>query len=100
MFTHFSIIICITFLRIIFSIFYYFMFGWAFFIVFAFLLRVCFNVLHAFICLLILTIIIYQQILLFFIFMLILTKMVIIFKLIVTPLQKIFDYFSQPRFYF
>ena len=99
-FTHFSIIICISFLRIIFRIFYYFMFGWVFFIAFAFLLRVCFDVLHAFICLLILTIIIYQQVLLFFIFMLILTKLLIAFKVIITLLQKIFGYFFQPRFYF
>ena len=47
-FTHFSITICISFLCIIFRIFYYFMFGCLFFLVFALLLCVCFNVLHVF----------------------------------------------------
>ena len=47
-FTHFSIIICISFLFIIFRIFYYFMFDCLFFPVFALLLCVCFNVLYVF----------------------------------------------------
>ena len=37
-FTHFSISICISFLRIVFRIFYYFMFGCLFLLVFALLL--------------------------------------------------------------
>ena len=48
------------------------------------------------ICLRILTILIHHQVLFFFIFMLILTKMIIAFKVIITPLQKIFGYFFQP----
>ena len=102
-FTHFSISICINFLCIVFRIFYYFMFGCLFLLVFALLLCVFVNVLHVSylfanfndyvsssgsICFF------------FFIFMLILTKMLIAFKVIITPLQKIFGYFFQPRFYF
>ena len=45
-FTHFSISICINFLCIVFRIFYYFMFGCLFLLVFALLLCVFVNVLH------------------------------------------------------
>ena len=44
--THFSISICINFLRIVFRIFNYFMFGCLFLLVFALLLCVFVNVLH------------------------------------------------------
>ena len=44
----YSFIICISFVRIIFRIFYYFMFGCLFFLVFALLLCVCVNGLHVF----------------------------------------------------
>ena len=100
-FTHFSINICINFLCIVFRIFYYFMFGCLFLLGFALLLCVFVNFYMFLICLLILTIMIHHQVLfLFFIFMLILTKMLIAFKVIITPLQKIFGYFFQPCFYF
>ena len=45
-FTHFSISICINFLRIVFRIFYYFMFACLFLLVFALLLCVFVNDLH------------------------------------------------------
>ena len=47
-FTHFSIIICINFLRVIFRIFCYFMFAGLFFLVFALLFCVFVSVLHVF----------------------------------------------------
>ena len=50
--------------------------------------------------LLIVTIIIYQQVLLFFVFILILTKMVTAFKVIITTLWMIYGYFLQPCFFF
>ena len=53
-----------------------------------------------FICLLFLTIINHQQVLLFLMLMLILTKMLIAFKVIITPLRKSYGYFYQPHFYF
>ena len=67
-FTHFSIMMCINFLHIIFRIFYYFMFDCLFFLVFALLLCVFVNVLHVFIFLINnrKLIIILQQVLLFF----------------------------------
>ena len=87
------------YLRVIFRVLCYFMFGCFFFLVFALLLCLCVNILHFFVCLLILTTIIHQQVLLFFIFMLILTKMRIAIKVIITPLQKIIGYFFQPLSY-
>ena len=100
-FTHFSISICINFLCIVFRIFYYFMFGCLFLLVFALLLCFLLMFYMFLICLLILSIIIHHQVLfLFFIFMLILTKMLIAFKVIITPFQKIYGYFFQPRSYF
>ena len=71
-----------------------------FFLVFALLLCLCVNVSHVFYLFTKLMIIIHQHVLLFFIFMLILTKMLIAFKVTITPLQKIFGYFYQPPFYF
>ena len=50
--------------------------------------------------LLIVTIIIYQKVLLFFVFILILTKMVTAFKVIITTLWMIYGYFLQPCFFF
>ena len=47
-YSHFSIIICINFLCIVFRAFYYFMFGCLFFLAFALLLCVFANVFHAF----------------------------------------------------
>ena len=45
---HFSVITCISFLRIIVKIFYYFMFGYFFFLVFALFLCLFVNALHGF----------------------------------------------------
>ena len=45
---HFSVITCISFFRIIFRIFYYFMFGYFFFLVFALFLCLFVNALHGF----------------------------------------------------
>ena len=97
-FTHFLISICIIFLYIVFRIFY-FMFGCLFLLVFALLLCVFVNVLHVY---LFTNFNNYDSSSgsIFFILMLILTKMLITFKVITTPLQKIFGYFFQSRFYF
>ena len=99
-FTHFSISIYINFLRIVFRIFYYFMFGCLFLLVFALFLCVFVTVLH--VSYLFTNFNDYDSSSgsIFFIFMLILTKMLIAFEVIITPLQKIFGYFFQPRFYF
>ena len=96
-FTHFSIIICINFLRVIFRIFCYFMFAGLFF-----LSLHCFSVFLLvfymfFICLLILMTIIHHQVLLFFIFMLILTNMLITSKVMITPLQKVLSSLAELR---
>ena len=100
-FTHFSISICINFLCNVFRIFYYFMFGCLFSLVLALLFVFLLMFYMLFICLLVLTIMMHRQVLFrFFIFILILTKMLIAFKVILTPLQKIFGYFFQPRFCF
>ena len=100
-FTHFSISICINFLRIVLRIFYYFMFGCLFLLVFAWLLCVFVNVSH--VSYLFTDLNDYDSSsgsIFFSIFMIILTKMLIAFKVIITSLQKIFGFFFQPRFYF
>ena len=89
-FTHFSISICINFLCNVFRIFYYFMFGCLFSLVFALLLCVFVNVSHVSYLFASFNDLMHHQVLFrFFIFILILTKMLIAFKVIITPLQKI-----------
>ena len=100
-FTHFSISICISFLRIVFRIFYYFVFGCLFSLVFTLLLCAFVNVLH--VSYLFTNFSDYDSSsgsFFFFTFTLILTKMLIALKVIMTPLQKIFGYLFQPRFCF
>ena len=76
------------------------MFGCFFFLVFALFLCLCVNVLYVFYLFTDFNDYNSSIGLLFFIFVLVLKKMLITFKVIVTPLQKIFGYFFQPRFCF
>ena len=99
-FTHFSISICINFLCNVFRIFYYFMFGCLFSLVFALLLCVFVNVLHVSYLFASFNDYDASSGFISFFHIVILTKMLIAFKVIITPLQKIFGYFFQPRLYF
>ena len=98
--THFSIIISISFFRIIFRIFF----------IISCLAVSFFLSLHCscvfvityymfFICLLILTIITHQEVLLFFHIYANIDKDANCLQSIITTLQKVFGYFFQPRFY-